>query len=538
MSPDRQTMAAAAVVGVLLVGGSLGLFLLFSSSDDRAAPSSAVAETTATAGADSTQPPGTTETDADPTTIGSTVDDTAAATSSPTTTITEPPPRGGVGEPWGNTVSGVLTFRGNLTNTWYGTGPVPETPQALWRYPDSPMGSNDLDGVPWEGVTYTGQPLVWERPDGISELIFGATDSRLHFVDAETGEPTRPSFYTSPGGHIKGTPTLDPDGYPLVYFGSRDHRLRIVAFDRETPEELWQTNVTELEGRWWRDWDASPIIVDDIMFEGGENSFFYIWKLNRGYDNDGKVTVAPRLLFKMETWNQELMDAISPSGYTATSVEGTAAYFEGTLYFANSAGRVIGLDVTNVESGEAPIVFDYWVGDDVDAATVVDEEGMLYVSVEYERYTTRSRELGQLVKLDPTRPDEPYVWGMFSLTESPFKGGMWATPALGDGVLYAVTNKGFLVAVDRETGEELWVDDIGSGSYSAPRHMSSPVVVDGHLVLAIVDGRLRSYDLTDPRNPTLEWEYQVSTYIEATPIVWDGTIFIGARDGFMYAIGE
>ena len=147
----------------------------------------------------------------------------------------------------------------------------------------------------------------------------------------------------------------------------------------------------------------------------------------------------------------------------------------------------------------APVVFDYWVGDDTDASIVVDEEGMLYVSAEQKRYLPRGEELGQLIKLDPTNADDPYVWGMFSLTESPYRGGFLATPALGDGVLYAVSNKGFLTVVDRETGEELWHDDIGSGQFTHGVHMSSPVVVDGHLLLGIASGYLRCYDLSDPR---------------------------------------
>ena len=105
--------------------------------------------------------------------------------------------------------------------------------------------------------------------------------------------------------------------------------------------------------------------------------------------------------------------------------------------------------------------------------------------------------------------------------------------------MYAVTNKGYLVVVDRETGEELWVDDIGSGSFSGPRHMSSPVVVDGHLILALVDGTIRNYDLADPAAPSLVWQYQLtSSRIEATPAVWDGRIYVGSWDGYMYAIGD
>jgi outer membrane protein assembly factor BamB len=479
-------------------------------------------------------------------------------TSSSTTTTTLPPlhlwvDRRTVGQPWGDAVSGLLTFRGNPTNTWYGTGPVPSTPEIKWRYPDSPMCSQTTDlgsTTTWCGNGWTGQPVLWERPDGITELMFGGYDRRFHFVDAATGQDTRAPIVT--GDIVKGTPTIDPDGYPLVYFGSRDNKLRIVALDRGEAVELWSfTADLSVEGRWNDDWDAAPRIVNDILFEGGENSIFYAWKLNRAYDADGRVTVEPVLLFKMESWNDELMAALAPSQWigarwSSTSIENSVAIFEGRLYFGSSAGRIIGLDITDLEQGEAPIVFDYWVGDDTDASIVIDEEGMLYVSAEVKRYLPRGEELGQLIKLDPSRPDDPYVWGVSSLVPSPYWGGFLATPALGDGVLYAVSNKGFLTVVDRETGEELWHDDIGSGQFTHGVHMSSPVVVDGHLLVAIAAGYLRCYDLSDPRAPELQWELEVGEgSIEATPAVWNGTIYLATAsyggplaEGYLYAIGE
>lgn len=540
MSADRHPWIIGLFTAVALAGASLILFLLLASDGDGTDPGSTVAIPTSTTGPDTTETTGTT--------VSSSTDPTTASSSTTTTVTTEPPAplhewvdRRTVGEPWGDTVTGLLTFRGNPTNSFYGTGPIPETPERLWRYPDAPMCSQSTDlGTTsrWCGNGWTGQPVVWERADGVTEMIFGAYDRRLHFVNAATGEDTRASVLT--GDIIKGSPTIDPDGYPLVYFGSRDNRLRILALDRGDPVELWHAEANlSIEGRWNDDWDASPRIVNDIMFEGAENGFFYIWRLNRSYDAEGNVTVAPELLFKMETYTDELLDAIRPSGYMAVSVEGSAAIFEGTVYFANSGGRVVGLDITDIGNGNAPIVFDYWVGDDVDAAIIVDEEGMLYVAAQYERYNNRAKELGQLIKLDPSKPDDPYVWGMFSLTEPPAKGGMWTTPALGDGVIYAVTNRGYLVVVDKETGEELWIDPIGVGSYSGPRHMSSPLVVDGHLILAIVDGTIRNYDLTDPAEPALVWEYQLTSgRIEATPAVWNGNIYVGSWDGYMYAVGE
>ena len=59
------------------------------------------------------------------------------------------------------------------------------------------------------------------------------------------------------------------------------------------------------------DWDGAGLVVDDYLFEGGENSWFYIVKLNRGYGADGKVTVNPQVVFKTPGWDQELWNTIS-----------------------------------------------------------------------------------------------------------------------------------------------------------------------------------------------------------------------------------
>jgi outer membrane protein assembly factor BamB len=473
-----------------------------------------------------------------------------ATTSSSTTTTTEPlnpwVDVRTVGQPWGDTVTGLLTFRGNPTNSWYGTGPVPTTPEILWRYPDSPMCSQSTDlgnTATWCGNGWTGQPVVWERSDGITELMFGGYDRKFHFVDAATGENLMDPIVT--GDLVKGSPTLDPDGYPLVYFGSRDNYLRIVALDGDQAEVLWKFQADlSVEGRWNDDWDGAPRIVNDILFEGGENSIFYAWKLNRSYGPDGKVTVDPVLLFKMASWNDQLLAELAPSQWIgprweSTSIEDSVVVLEGRVYFGNSGGRVLGLDITNIEQGVAPVVLDFWVGDDIDASIVADTQGMLYVASEVKRHLPIASQVGQLIKLDPSHPDDPFVWGAFSETDYPYEGGFFSTPALGDGVIYAASNKGYLTVFDQETGEELWHDSIGSTQNTGPVHMASPVVVGGKLLLPLANGYLRCYDLTDPRNPVLDWEFKVGdATLEATPAVWNGTIYLASRDGYLYAIGE
>lgn len=435
-----------------------------------------------------------------------------------------------VGQPRRGPVEGLLQFRGNPTHTWYGRGPIPDNPAINWEY-EIGCGPSAVGGVvtQWCGSGWTGQPVVWERPDGITEIIVGAYDHAVHFIDAATGEPTRQQFRTADIN--KGSVTMDPDGYPIIYFGSRDDKLRAVALDRNEPELLWSFT-TPPGSIWNNDWDGNPSVIDDILFEGGENGIFYAWKLNRAYDDAGLVSIDPELLVEVPGYDDDLVSRVGRN----VSIENSVAIFEGTLYFANSGGRVVGLDINNIENGEAPIVFDYWMGEDVDASIVIDSEGKLYVAAEQESFRARGTDVGQLVKLDPNRPDGPKVW---SVAVPPLgdgsgdgNGGLWATPALGDGVLYATTHPGEMLAVDTSTGEVLYRDDVGFHAWS------SPVVVDDRLLVAVncdAGGGLRGYDISDPRAPRRLWQLDLTTgCIESTPAVWDGGIYVASRDGNLY----
>jgi outer membrane protein assembly factor BamB len=436
-----------------------------------------------------------------------------------------------VGRRWG-TVDGLVMFRGNPTRTFYGTGPAPRSPGMLWRFPDEPMcGNSPVGGQDqvWCGSGWTGQPVVWERPDGVTEVIFGAYDKHIHFLDAASGERTRPDFPM--GDIIKGSVSLDPDGFPLLYAGSRDPNYRIIALDGDEPVELWSLSASSVAGMWNNDWDSNAAVVDDVLFLGGENSWWFAIALNRAYDDNGGVTVDPEVVWSTPAFTDELVAAVGRQ----QSIESSTAVYGSTAYFTNSAGRVVGVDIENIAAGEAAIVFDFWMGDDVDATLVIDDQGMLYVSAEDDLRTARAAEIGQLAKLDPSRPDDPIVWTV-EIPADGLAGGMWATPALHGEVLYVATNPGELLAVDTASGDVLWRDDIGGHAWS------SPVVVDETLIVAVdCDTRpaLRGYDVTDPAAPDEIWELAMTGgCIESTPAVWNGRIYVGSRDGFFYAAGD
>jgi outer membrane protein assembly factor BamB len=427
-------------------------------------------------------------------------------------------------------IPGLLTFRGGPSRSYYGEGPAPTRPEVLWSYPGQSGGmcaesSVGSETKVWCGTGWTGQPSVFER-DGRTWVVFGAYDRNVHFVDYETGQDILPPFPT--GDIIKGSVSIDGEGLPLVYSGSRDNKLHVIAIDRPQPTELWTLDAQAVSPTMWNDdWDGSPLALGDYLYVGGENSQFHIVKLNRTTDADGLVQVAPELVFNTPGWDDELLNALNTRTQDV-SIENSVAYHEGVIYFANSGGLVQGWDVSGIADGGQPTrVLRYWTGDDVDASIVVDEQGFLYVGVENERGNSRAAEVGQLLKLDPRKPDNPLVWSV----KDPR--GFWTTPALHKDIVIAASDGGTVYGVDRETGAVRWQFEL------PPPTWQSAVIVDDVLIQGDCSGVLHGYDVADTSVAPRElWTVTLEGCIESTPAVWKGRIFVGTRAGRFYAMGD
>jgi outer membrane protein assembly factor BamB len=438
-------------------------------------------------------------------------------------------------EPIGE-VPGITTFRGNATRTYLGEGPVPLDPVIGWRTPTQRMCSDSFVGIDrsrWCGTGWTGQPNVIVGEDGSIEVREGAYDGMYHFLDGETGLPLRAPLATR--DLAKGSATSDPDGFPLYYAGSRDGRLRIVALDRRDPVVLWSIHGATSVDRPLRndDWDGAPLVVDDVLFVGGENGWLYVVRLNRDYDRLDNVTVDPQVVATVPGFDDELLRVL---GDEEVSIENSVALHEEVLYFANSGGLVQGWDVSEVLAGGSNLerVFRFWTGDDTDATVVIDEAGALYVASEYQRGNERILEVGQLMKLDPARPEDPLVWSL-EAREIGFEGagGSWSTPAIHGDLVFFTTAAGRVLAVERDTGEVRWERQVGAPS------IGSPVVVDGVLIQGDCRGDLWAWDVSDPdADPVLLWKIHFNDCIESTPAVWDGWIYLGTRQGYLYGLTE
>ncbi len=436
------------------------------------------------------------------------------------------------GAPWetiNSTANGLLTFRGNPTRTFHGQGEVGSTISEKWSAEigcaNSPVAG--IDKV-WCGSGWTGQPLVIPSPQQPNDswVVVGGYNRALNFFDPDTGEEVFGKYET--GDIIKGTPTADPDGFPLIYTGSRDDHFHIVALDQEEPVALWKIEPEQVRSTMWNnDWDSSALVIDDYLFIGGENSRFYIVKLNRSFDEDGNVAVDPQEVFSTPSWDSELLDNI---GDQEVSIENSVAISDNTVYFANSGGLVQGWDIEGLERGVQPTrSFRYWVGDDVDASLVIDDDGHLYLGAQYQRQTQRSDERGQIFKLDPENTQDPVVWSR--KVETGDETGVWATPALYEDLVIIPTSDGRVLGLNQDNGATAWELDHGTTIWS------SPVVVDDHLIQADCNGDISSYSLNGDA-PERIWRHTVTNgdCIESTPAFWNGSIYVGARNGDFYAL--
>lgn len=471
---------------------------------------------------------------------GSSAGSTSQAT--PSTSTTSPSAVPGVFTtpgPINTAFPGLTTFRGNASRSYYGQGPLPTHPKILWRYPTSGGlcgTSTNIDGTRvWCGTGWTGQPNVIVQPSGKIEVRIGAYDGHYHFLNGATGKKYRPDLIT--GDLAKGSATSDPDGFPLYYAGSRDNFFRIIALDRSKPVVLWKVDANANPNKLWNDdWDGAGLVIGDYLLEGGENSWFYVVRINRHYDESGLVQVNPKVVALIPGYDDELFADL---GDKSVSIENSVAYRDGVVYFANSGGLVQGWDISDVLNGGTKYhrVFRFWDGDETDASIVIDEEGYLYAArhVSFNvptRPKTRDHQIGSLIKLDPRKPNDPVVWDR-QIGGFEADGGILGTPAIYDGVVLVTDTAGALVGVDQQTGKQLWRVGLAGPTWG------SPVPVDGQVLVGDCNGVLHDFDISNPRKKPKElWTVQLQGCIESTPAVWDGMIYVGSRGGAIYGIGD
>ena len=406
------------------------------------------------------------------------------------------------------------------------------------------------DGNAWTGSGWTGQPLIveWDvetqrnmnlydwakNTPGLKEVIYACMDGYVYFIDLESGEKTRDPLNI--GYTFKGTPALDPRGYPLLYLGSGYHSNRgnsrafIVSL---IDGEILYTygNGDRFALRDWSMFDASPLIdaKTDTLIHPGENGVLYLIHLNSKYDPvTGAVSVDPDEVVK---WRYK--STRNGSQYWL-GMEDSPVVWNGYIIMADNGGQLMCLDLNTLE-----LVWVQDVLDDTNCTPVLDVENghpYVYISTSFhEGWRSWTTANIPVWKIDAVTGEVVWQTDYTCCTESGVSGGVQGTIAVGKGdcadrVFVPVSktpnvSAGVLAALDKKTGEKLWEFPTKMYSWSSPVDFYDS---NGKCYVAYTTFGGYLYILDGQTGEQLT-SLDLGGKVEASPAVYNGHLVVGLR---------
>jgi eukaryotic-like serine/threonine-protein kinase len=319
----------------------------------------------------------------------------------------------------------VLMFRGSPRHDFYGTGPLAERPELIWRTRLGEARGHRADGslYHWQGTGWTGQAVCWGQ-----RVFVGALDGKLHCFNARSGQTM---WAYQGGGMFKGSPCFYAG---RLYVGNVDNRIRCI--DARNGALLWNYYNP-------RDCDSSPCVVGGKLYIGGE---------------DGRLKC-----FDPETgdlhWQLALGEGKSaPPG--SGGIESSPAVADGEVYVGHYDGYLLCADAqTGTQKWRAR------TGADTDSSPVIVGD-RVYIAAQTESPYLRCFD----------RSDKGALVWEFANTR-----GYWATPAVLDNRVYIGGHDNVMYCLDASTGAVIWTYKAGGPIWS------SACVVDGKVLFGSHD---------------------------------------------------
>jgi len=454
-------------------------------------------------------------------------------------------------------VPGVLTFRGNNFRNApaYGTADITQKKlQVVWT---QATGDVYAENSHWAGAGWTGQPLLVNWPTATKqamgltteqvddpnfvEVIYPVVDGKVYRLDLATGAQTKKPIDV--GFAFKGTGSIDPRGYPLLYSGmglnqngDKTGAWRYRIFDLIQNKEVSGWNGTDPGApRNWGAFDSSALVnaATDTLIEPAENGLVYKVKLNAKFDPKAKtVSVNPE--FHKLNYNT--------SNSTRHGIESSAAAWRNLMFAGDNDGNIVCWDATSLQ-----VVWVRPTGDDTDA-TIVLEDGpdgpFIYTGNEMDKRGEAGASSGPITiqKLNALTGEQVWSYSIDAVYNKAVNGGLMATPLLGTGdvsdlVFFNIAKTGSdatgtLVALDKKTGTVVWRRSLSAFSWSSPLLLTG---TDGHTYGVIGDSR----GLLHLFNPNTGEDYstlQLSQNIEASPAAYGNMLVVGTYAKLLYGI--
>ncbi len=455
-------------------------------------------------------------------------------------------------------IPGVLTFRGNnyRDGGTYGTPEVTQQKlEVAWK---KQIGEIRGEGSYWPGAGWTGQPLLvqWPREtkvamgladkfvndDAFVEVIYPVFEGKIYRLDLATGEQTRDPIEV--GWGFKGTASVDPRGYPLLYAGQGLNDTngtygpwRYRVFDLIQNKEVWHISGLDpaSQRHEWGAFDSSGLIdpETDTLIEPAENGLIYKVKLNSSYDPAAKkVSVDPQV---------SRLRYEAP-GNVRYGIENSAVAYKNLMFAADNSGKLFGWDATTLQ-----MIWMRDVSDDTDASLVLAEEDggvFLYTGNEVDNRIADggTDAITNIRKIDALTGKQVWQYDIPAYYTTGVNGGVLSTPALGTGasadmVFFSISRttgprEGDLVALDKKTGGVIWRRHLGNYSWSSPVIVTSTSGTQ-YGILTDSDGVMH---LFDPQTGLDLHTISLGKNVEATPAMFGDTLVVASYDRNIYAI--
>jgi len=320
-----------------------------------------------------------------------------------------------------------------------------ETGKRAWRF-DTIPGPGETGNETWEGDSWkTGGGPAW---------VTGTYDPDLNLVYWGTGNP---------GSALYGENRKGDNLYTNC----------VVALNADTGKLKWHFQFTPHDVH---DWDATqvPVLLDldfngtrrKLLVEANRNGFFYV--LDR---RDGRFLLARQ--FGLVTWAKGV-----DAGGRPVVLPGTDPTLEGKYICPGAWG------VTNwMSPSYSPQTGLFYVAarEQCDVFTSAEphfEEGASFFgSTANPPPKQREKDWGAFRAIDPVKGEVRWEFNLYS---APF-GGMLSTAG---GLVFGGDMEGYLIALDAQTGANLWHFQTGSSIYAAP----ITYALEGRQYLAIPSG--------------------------------------------------
>ena len=482
-------------------------------------------------------------------------------------------------------IPGIFTYRGNnfrncasfgYTNIYRGSL------TQRWEFRGIGKKLASTQNFEWSGVKWTGQPLVAVWPASIRqnmnlndtaknqlelrEVIIAALDGKIYFFNLLNGEQTREPINV--GASVKGTPALDPRGYPIIYVGQTDNNggtnFGMYVYSLLDGSLLYMYDGSD-DGAYrsnWNAFDSSPIVNGDTdtLIWPCENGYIYTFDLHTNYTpGAATISMSPVVTGYKYMFNDNVGSRMG--------VESSIAVYGNYGYFMDNTQNLCCLDLNTLK-----MVWTQVLGDDSDITPMINEENgipYVYIGTEVDNQNGLGESCGAAYiykingltgKIEWQNSEPCYTFNGES-SDSDQSGGCFGNPIMGKGKISNLVIFSFsmtsglasgnkIIAFDKDLGTKVWEYKMNIYSYSSPVDFYDSegnayiIICDSigqiHMIRAeagIEDKERRITYIQTKRNLGQVDQTSKGICIEASPIVYEGVLVVGTTSGSIFGIG-